>query len=77
MQISNPIVCDMSKGNLYKSNKTTLVGKHAFSLTECVGWSAHVTLSGSVEIMSAATSELPYPCISQVKFQNETPRRRK
>ena len=35
----------------YVSNKLPLVGKHAFPLTEFVGWSAHVTFSGSGGIM--------------------------
>ena len=45
----------------YISNKPPLVGKHAFPLTEFVGWSAHVTFSGSSGIMLTARQELPYP----------------
>ena len=42
---------------------------------EFVGWMTHATFGGSVEIMSAARPDLPYPCISQVKLQVETPQR--
>ena len=33
MQITNPVVCDTSKGSLYKINKSPLVDEHAFPLT--------------------------------------------
>ena len=34
--------------------------------------SAHVTIGGSGGMMSTAGLELPYPRVSQAKFQDET-----
>ena len=45
MQITNSVVCDASKGCIYKQIKPPLVGEHAFPLTGFVCWSAHVTIS--------------------------------
>ena len=39
--------------------------------------SAHVTNGGSCGMMSTAGLELPYPRISQAKFQDETSQRGK
>ena len=36
MQITNSVVCDTSKGSLYKQIKPPLVGEHAFPLTRFV-----------------------------------------
>ena len=44
MQITNSVVCDASKGCIYKQIKSPLVGEHAFQLTGFVCWSANVTL---------------------------------
>ena len=44
MQIRNSVVCDASKGGIYKQIKPPLVGEHAFPLTGFVCESAHVTL---------------------------------
>ena len=44
VQITNSIVCDASKGCIYKQIKPPLVGEHALSLTGFVCRSAHVTL---------------------------------
>ena len=43
MQITNSIVCDTSKGMLYKEIKPRLVGEHAFPLRGFVCKSVHVT----------------------------------
>ena len=75
MQITNLVVCDMSKGVLYKQIKPPLVGEHAFTLTGFVCMKAHVTFGGSGEIMSTARPELPYQCSSQAKSGDETSRR--
>ena len=44
MQITNTVVCDTSKGCIYKQIKPPLVGEHAFPLTGFVCTAAHVTL---------------------------------
>ena len=44
MQITNSVVCNASKGCIYKQIKPPLVGEHAFPLTGFVCKSAHVTL---------------------------------
>ena len=43
MQITNSVVCDASKGCIYKQIKPSLVGEHAFPLTGFVCWLAQVT----------------------------------
>ena len=43
MQITNSVVCDASKGRIYKQIKPPLVGGHAFPLTGFVCRAAHVT----------------------------------
>ena len=53
------------------------MGEHAFPLTGFVCKEAHVTFGGSGGIRSTARPELPYPCVSQAKSQDETPRRGK
>ena len=65
MQITNSVVCDASKGCIYKQIKPPLVGEHAFPPTGFVCKEAHVTFGGSDGIMKIARSELPYPCNSQ------------
>ena len=45
MQITNSVVCDTSKGCIYKQIKPPLVGEHAFPLTGFVCKEAHVTLN--------------------------------
>ena len=75
MQITNSVVCDTSKGIIYKQIKPPLVGEHAFPLTGFVCRSAHVTFGGSGGIRSTATPELPYPCYPQAKSRDETSRR--
>ena len=75
MQIRNLVVCDASKGCIYKQIKPPLVGEHAFPLTRFVCKEAHVTFGGSGGIMSTARPELPYPCVSQAKSRDETSRR--
>ena len=77
MQITNSVVCDASKGCLYKQIKPPLVGEHAFPLTGFVCMAAHVTFGGSGGIWSTARLELPYPCNSQAKSWVETYRRGK
>ena len=67
MQITNSVVCDASKGCIYKQIKPPLVGEHAFPLTGFVCIAAHVTFGGSGVIRSTARPELPYPCNSQAK----------
>ena len=47
MQITNSVVCDASKGCIYKQIKPPLVGEHAFPLTGFVCKEAHVTFGGS------------------------------
>ena len=44
MQITNSVVCNSSKGCIYKQIKSPLVGEHAFPLTGFVCMAAHVTL---------------------------------
>ena len=61
MQITNSVVCDASKGCIYKQIKPPLVGEHAFPLTGFVFKENHVTFGGSGGIMSTARSELPDP----------------
>ena len=46
MQITNSIVCDASKGCIYKQIKPPLEGEHAFPLTGFVCKEAHVTDAG-------------------------------
>ena len=75
MQIINSVVCGASKGCIYKQIKPPLVGEHAFPLTGFVSWSVHVTFGGSDGIMSTASPELPYQCVSQAKSRDETSRR--
>ena len=77
MQITKSIVCDASKGCIYKQIKPPLVGEHAFPLTGFVCRSAHVTFGGSGGIRSTARPELPYPWVSQAKSRDETSRRGK
>ena len=43
MQITNSVVCDTSKGSIYKQIKPPLVGEHAFPLTGFLCKEAHVT----------------------------------
>ena len=42
MQITNSVVCDTSKGSIYKEIKPPLVGEHAFPLTGFVCETAYV-----------------------------------
>ena len=56
MQITNSVVCDASKGCIYKQIKPSLEGEHAFPLTGFVCWLAHVTFGGSGGIMSTPMS---------------------
>ena len=77
MQITNSVVCDTSKGCIYKQIKPPLVGEHAFPLTGFVCKAAHVTFGGSGEIRSTARPELRYPCVFQAKSRDETSRRGK
>ena len=77
MQITNSVVCDTSKGCIYKQIKPPLVVEHAFPLTGFVCKEAHVTFGGSGGIRSTARPELPYPCVSQAKSRDETSRRGK
>ena len=77
MQITNSVVCDASKGCIYKQIKSPLVGEHAFPLTGFVCRSANVTFGGSGGIMTTARPELPYPCNSQARSRDETSRRGK
>ena len=77
MQIQNSVVCDVSKGGIYKQIKPPLVGEPAFPLTGLVCWSAHVTFGGSGGIRSTARPELPYPCYFPAKSRDETSRRGK
>ena len=65
MQITNSVVCDASKGCIYKQIKPPLVGKHYFPMTG-------FTFGGSGGIMSTARPGLPYPCNSQTKSRVET-----
>ena len=74
MQITNSVVCDTSKGGIYKQIKSPLVVEHAFPLTGFVCMAAHVTFGGSGGIRSTASPELPYPCNSQTKSRYETSR---
>ena len=75
MQITNSVVCETSKGSIYKQIKPPLVGEHAFPLTGFVCMAAHVTsFGGSGGIRSTARLELPYPCNSQAKSRDETSR---
>ena len=77
MQITNLVVCDGSKGCIYKQIKPPLVDEYAFPLTGFVCETAHVTFGGSGGIMTTARPELPYPCVSQAKSRDETSRRGK
>ena len=77
MQITNSVVCNASKGCIYKQIKPPLVGEHAFPLTGFVCMAAHVTFGGSGGIKSTARLELPYPCNSQAKSRVESSRRKK
>ena len=77
MQITNWVVCDTSKGSIYKQIKPPLVGEHAFPLMGFVCKEKHVTFGGSGGIMSTARPELSYPCVSQAKSRDETSRRGK
>ena len=62
MQITNSVVCDTSKGGIYKQIKPPLVVEHAFPPTGFVCQEAQVTFGGSGGIMSTARPELPNPC---------------
>ena len=75
MQITNSVLCDTSKGSLYKQIKPILVDEHAFPLTGFVCKTAHVTFGGSGWIRSTARPELPYPCNSQAWSRDKTSRR--
>ena len=44
MQITNSVVCDTSKGSLYKEIKPPLMGENAFPLTGFVCETAHITV---------------------------------
>ena len=77
MEITNSVVCDTSKGSIYKQIEPPLVGEHAFPLTGFVCKTAHVTFGGSGGIRSTARLELPYPCNSQAKSLDEISRRGK
>ena len=63
MQTTNSVVCDTSKGDIYKQIKPHSVVDHAFRPTGIVCKEAHVIFGGSGGIMSTARPELPYPCI--------------
>ena len=52
MQITNSVVCDASKGCIYKQIKPPLVGEHAFLLTGLVCKEAHVTNAGHMNKMA-------------------------
>ena len=68
MQITNSVVvCDASKGSIYKQIKPPMVGEHAYPLPGFVCLVAHVTYGGSGGIWSTARPELPNPCNSQAK----------
>ena len=71
MQITNTVVCDESKGCIYKQIKPPLVGEHAFPLTRFVCRMAHVTFGGSGGIMTTARPELPCPCNSQSQVSGQ------
>ena len=71
MQITNSVVCDASKGCIYKQIKPPLVGEHAFPLMGFVCMAAHVTFGVRSGIMTTARPELPYPCVSQAKSRDE------
>ena len=68
MQIANTVVCDTSKGSLYKKIKPLLVGEHAFPLTGFVCETARVNGSGGIK--PTARPKLPYPCNSQAKSRD-------
>ena len=53
MQITNSVVCDASKGCIYKQIKPPLVDEHAFPLTGFVCLVAHVTFGGRGGILIA------------------------
>ena len=72
MQITNSVVCDASKGRIYKQIKPALVVGHVFPLTGFVCRAAHVTFGGSGGIRSTARPEFPYPCVSRAKSRDET-----
>ena len=54
MLITNSVVCDMSKGSIYKQIKPPLVDEHAFPLRVFVCMAAHVTFGGSDGIRPTA-----------------------
>ena len=58
MQITNSVVCDASKGCIYKQIKPPLVGVHAFPMTGFVCMAANVVFGGSGGIMTTARQEL-------------------
>ena len=62
MKDTNSVVCDTSKGCIYKQIRPPLVGEHAFPLTGFVCKEAHVTFGGSGAIITTARPELPYQC---------------
>ena len=55
MQITNWVLCDASKGCIYKQIKPPLVGEHAFPPTGFVCKEAHVTFGGSGGIRDEIT----------------------
>ena len=63
MQITNSVVCGMSKGCIYKQIKPPLVGEHAFPLTGFVCMAAHVTLKRKkfTKKMSKQTKNMLHP----------------
>ena len=75
MQITNLVVCDTSKGSLYKQIKPPLVGEHGFPLTGFVLRVGSVTIGGSGGIMLTARPELPFLCYFQAKSRVQTSRR--
>ena len=52
MQIVNSVVCDTSKGSLYKKIKPPLVGEHAFPMTRFDCETVHI-LSGKTSDFTA------------------------
>ena len=72
MQITNSVVCETSKGRLYIQIKQPYLGEHAFPLMRFVCESNHVTFGVRSGIRSTARPELPYPCNSKAKSQDET-----
>ena len=68
MQITNSVVCDTSKGCIYKQIKPPLVGEHAFPLTGLfAGWlTLHLVAAvgkGQLPDRSCLTHVFPRPSL--------------